>query len=403
MKYLVNKNIEIVQEGSKVTYQKPFIPNEKLILGKSTLSIYEKCKKPVSIKKLKEDARFDIESFKKMVNHSIICQEDELSFLSNGFLTPPKDEVWKFFNWDEFIQCEKTKNSFLFFGVPIDNAGMKGGARFGSMLIREALKRPIRKFRQAKENKTHVYDFEMRRKINSQSLQIFDVGDIFCPPFESQKEIGLKIAKVVRTCIKESCVPIMLGGDHSITFHSVNAIADIENEFGIIHFDAHHDIYVNSTPQQKSLNHGNAFAHLLKRKELKHLHQIGLRTFDYLSNHSEKVRDDRVSYFSAYEVQNLPPKKVFKKLKDIPYYISFDIDCLSPNVTSDTGTPVIGGLSFYQALNYIDYASRNFKIIGYDFVEVSDNSLNNMNFGGEIIAKYISVCISNCLSNSKIE
>ena len=74
----------------------------------------------------------------------------------------------------------------------------------------------------------------------------------------------------------------------------------------------------------------------------------------------------------------MTPSEVFKGLPNIPYYLSFDIDCLSPNVTADTGTPLIGGLTYYQALSLMDYASKNLDKVIVTSLDACTNLMDSM-------------------------
>jgi arginase family enzyme len=74
--------------------------------------------------------------------------------------------------------------------------------------------------------------------------------------------------------------------------------------------------------------------------------------------------------------------------RSIPYYLTFDVDVLDPQSAPATGTPVPGGLSYYQALELLDFAYQNFDIVGVDFVEVARSGLR-ANATAGIVAQFL--------------
>jgi arginase family enzyme len=95
----------------------------------------------------------------------------------------------------------------------------------------------------------------------------------------------------------------------------------------------------------------------------------------------------------------MTPAEVFRGLpRSIPWYLSFDVDCLDPSFASATATRVVGGLSYYQALELIAYAARRFEIVGADFVETCA-SLGPFNATAAAAARYLAqLFLSRCPS-----
>jgi arginase family enzyme len=68
----------------------------------------------------------------------------------------------------------------------------------------------------------------------------------------------------------------------------------------------------------------------------------------------------------------MDPAAVLKGLpRELPYYLSFDVDCMAPELAPETGTPQLGGLGYYQGLELIDALVNHLDFIGADFVEVA--------------------------------
>ncbi len=222
-------------------------------------------------------------------------------------------------------------------------------------------------------------DLDFRRKYPVESMpRVFDVGDVVYEAGEGLEIYGKRLGFVVERLADAGMCPFLIGGDHSLTRYSAGAILRRHERVGILHFDAHHDLY-KGLPA-RPLCHANPFAHLIEERSLAVMRQIGLRvTFEHQDARAEPIIEPRLDYVSALQCQEMSPAEVFAGLPtDIPYYLSFDVDVLDPAYAPETGMPELGGLSFYQCLRLVDYAARHFRVVGMDLVEVggSDRRIN---------------------------
>ena len=253
----------------------------------------------------------------------------------------------------------------VIFGAPVDGASTgRGGARAGPAEIRK-LARPH--FTSAAAS-VHL-DFEMRRQYAGLPA-VADLGAVAGLAGESMATYGPRIALICDLILERGAVPGMLGGDHSCTAFALEAQLGRWPALGIIHFDAHHDLWPPAGPHFHYVTHANVFHELLGAPALRVMRQLGLRVFEAAPG--RQLRDDpRISFRSARELQRMSPEAAFAGLpRDIPYYLTFDIDCLDPVFAPETGTPLAGGLSYHQALDLVDYAAREFRLVGWDIVEV---------------------------------
>jgi arginase family enzyme len=270
----------------------------------------------------------------------------------------------------------------VIFGAPIDAAaGGRGGARMGPQEIRAVARLPFldpntsvlgNPFQLPSDPEEPVFlDFELRRLYIGRAPQVVDLGDIKNMGGEGVRTFGARLGQVASMILDRGACPGMLGGDHSITWFVLQQLLARHPSIGIIHFDAHHDMWPPLSTQFEYFTHAMPFFHALAHPGVQVLLQLGLRTFDDALP-SQLHRDERVRYVSARELQKLSPAEVFQGLpRDLPYYLSFDIDCMDPSVAPETGTPVPGGLTYYQALELVDYAARELELVGWDVVEVS--------------------------------
>lgn len=239
-------------------------------------------------------------------------------------------------------------------GVPFDQAVThRAGTRFGPRAIREA-------------STLQPYDPPYGWPTNPlEEMSVIDYGDL---AFDYAKVADFpdRLTDHIRTILKAGAGTVTLGGDHYITFPILKAYAEKFGPLGVIHFDAHSDLWPDDDLTR--IDHGTMLYKAVKTGlvDPKRSVQIGIRTTteDYLG----------VSVIDAREVHERGVASAVAKAKDIvgdgATYVTFDIDCLDPAVAPGTGTPVWGGLHSWQAAAALrDLAGIN--MVGGDIVEVS--------------------------------
>lgn len=161
-------------------------------------------------------------------------------------------------------------------------------------------------------------------------------------------------------------VPVTLGGEHSISYGAVMGVVDAVGPVGLIHVDAHADF--RDAYQGHKFSHASVM-HLLAGGGLPMV-SFGVRALsveeDVARNaHGVITYDARQLMRDDMHAITLPenfPENV---------YITFDLDGLDPSVLPSTGTPVPGGLGFYQALDLVESAARGRCVKGIDVVELA--------------------------------
>ncbi|WP_367889939.1 agmatinase [Neorhizobium galegae] len=248
-----------------------------------------------------------------------------------------------------------------FIGVPIDiGASWRAGTRFGPRAIR-AESCLLRPFNVA----TGAAPFE--------SLQVADVGDVAINTF-NLPDSARRIREAYNELLRHPVRPITLGGDHSITYPILQAVAEKHGPVALIHIDAHADI--NDTMFGEPIAHGTTFRRAYEAGAIipELTFQIGLRGTGYSPEDFEWSRGKGFTVISADDCWNkhLTPviDEIRAKIGDRKTYISFDIDALDPSVAPGTGTPEIGGLTAWQGLQLIR-GCRGLDVVGADVVEVS--------------------------------
>lgn len=305
-----------------------------------------------------------------LVSHALVIDVDAL-------VSPAASPIGTAMKLSELLASELTPGAVVF-GAASDSAvSGRSGARQGPKEIRAhtALPlwpgtRPARPFQApGAGDDERIVDLDFRRLYGA-IPPVIDLGNIEPVPGESIRSYGARIRLVASLIRARGGRPAMLGGDHSTTAFVLDALLERPRPFGILHFDAHHDLTPVLAPTLSYVTHGNPFLRALPSEALVCLFQLGLRGVQPMSQ-SRLRHDPRIRYRSARELRQLRPEQAFEGVSDkIPYYLTFDIDCIDPSIAPETGTPLAGGLTYYQAIELVDHAARRFELLGWDIVEV---------------------------------
>ena len=261
---------------------------------------------------------------------------------------------------DTPVKISFKESNVAVYGVPLDATASFGkGTSRGPEAMRMASARQIETF--VLDEKVDIYD----------RVRIFDLGDLKLP---RSKSIAKKLAyldsaipKVVSSLRKDGKMPVMLGGEHTLSYYQLKALAGEEPV--VIHFDAHRDM----KPEYEGLKicHTTPFYHLLKYISGKNLIQIGIRQTDKEEN--ETAAKNGVTTFDAWQVHDdigAVADHLQKVTANKKIYISFDIDAYDLPYVSCTGTPEPFGLDPFQVLKLVKAISPSARLIGIDMVEV---------------------------------
>lgn len=188
-------------------------------------------------------------------------------------------------------------------------------------------------------------------------IHLHDAGDL--PIAEAADDDSLIEAAVTEAAMAGE-LPICVGGDHSITFPAVAALARFYGPLNILHFDAHPDLYDEFLGNKRS--HASPFARILEQGASKRLVQVGIRTLN--EDQARQARRWSVEMISArsYEDSLVP---IFGE----PLYISIDLDGIDPSEAPGVSHPEPGGLTVREVLRALDRQTA--RIIGADVVELN--------------------------------
>ncbi|MFW6128978.1 MAG: agmatinase [Candidatus Aminicenantaceae bacterium] len=180
-----------------------------------------------------------------------------------------------------------------------------------------------------------------------------DVSGTFWKVFQRIEEKVLEI-------LDNSAVPLILGGDHSITYPIMKAFSRKYQFLDILHFDAHPDLYEELDGDRFS--HACPFARIMEEHLAQNVVQVGIRT---INRHQKETAE-------KYGVRMIEMKSFKDNLSlkfDNPLYISFDMDALDPAFAPGVSHHEAGGLSTRQVIDILHIL--NAEIVGLDVVELN--------------------------------
>jgi agmatinase len=203
-------------------------------------------------------------------------------------------------------------------------------------------------------------------------LRLLDFGDAPVVPFEAEASRAA-ISSTVGQVVRAGAIPLVLGGDHSITLPALEAVSAEREGLGLVHFDAHTDtapeVYLHTD------NHGTMMRHLIAsgRVDARRYVQVGLRGYWPGREVFAWQAQQGISHFTAEDVRARGIDDVTATAIEIagggPVYLSVDIDVLDPAYASPTGTPEAGGLQPRELLASVRRIAEALELGGLDVVE----------------------------------
>lgn len=181
-------------------------------------------------------------------------------------------------------------------------------------------------------------------------------------------EVMDRIAARTRGAVSAGQVPVVLGGEHSLSYGAVRGVAAaLGSPVGIVQIDAHADLRVAYQGERHS--HASVMQLLVEEDGIA-LAQFGVRALcAQEAAHRQK--------FGVFHVDAEALVTGNLHAVDLPagfpehVYVSFDLDGLDPSLLPATGTPVPGGLGFWQAIHLVEHALQGRRLVGCDVVELA--------------------------------
>jgi agmatinase len=204
-------------------------------------------------------------------------------------------------------------------------------------------------------------------------LRVVDFGDAAVVPADPERTHA-EIEKTVGQVTAAGVVPVVLGGDHSITEANVLAVSAQHGPVGLVHFDTHTDTGTEVFGAERS--HGTPMYRLVRDGHVtgSRYVQIGLR--GYWPGEAEFAwqREHGITAFFMHDVRQLGIHEVVERavaaVGDGPVFLTVDVDVLDPAFAPGTGTPEPGGMTSGELLWATRELASRLDLVGMDVVEV---------------------------------
>jgi agmatinase len=251
-----------------------------------------------------------------------------------------------------FQSCQSEYNdaSVVIFSVPMDaTTSFRPGTRFAGNAIRV--------------DSFGVEWYSPYRDMDLKDFQTCDIGDLDIPTGDVDKSLDL-IYNTTKQILADKKKPMMIGGEHLVTYPVIKALVELYPDLHIIHLDAHTDL--------RDEFFGRKFSHATVLRRCHDvvgdgkIFQFGIRSGD---SSEFKWAASGHTHLRKFDLVGL--REAIALIKDKPVYITIDLDVLDPSVFPGTGTPEAGGITYKELLGAFDDFENLNNIVGADLVELS--------------------------------
>lgn len=201
------------------------------------------------------------------------------------------------------------------------------------------------------------------RNMDLKDYKTADIGDLDLPIGSVEDALNV-IYDTTKTIITDDKKPMMIGGEHLVTYPVVEALVEKYPDLHIIHLDAHTDLREEFFGRK--LSHATVIRRCHDLVGDGKIFQFGIRSgdrseFEWASSGHTHLR--------KFDFEGMD--EVVRQIKDKPVYITIDLDVLDPSVFSGTGTPEPGGMQYKDLLKAFDLFEELNHIVGADIVELA--------------------------------
>jgi formimidoylglutamase len=280
-------------------------------------------------------------------------------------------------------------------GIPFDTSVFfRTGCRYGPDVIRDTMS-------------MYANSYEPGYGVNIKDINIADFGNVNVH-HQDVLETHRRVENIVTDIIGNGTVPLILGGDHGLTYPNVKALMNnTKGKVGVIMLDGHLDV---RKTQDGVISSGTPFRRLIEEPERnpldpKNFVEIGINGWLSSKDYGDYCKEKGITIIPAREVHERGYKDVIKQALEIAgngtdaIWLSVDIDGLDSSVAPGTCAPNPGGLTAHEALEIVWTVANHPKCAGMDLLEVAPPlDFNNIT---SIVATYLCMQFIGGIKNQK--
>ncbi len=251
-----------------------------------------------------------------------------------------------------FQSCNSDYESakVVIFSVPMDaTTSFRPGTRFAGNAIRV--------------DSIGIEWYSPYRNRNLKELKTIDIGDLDLPIGDVEAALEI-IYSTTTTILSDHKLPMMIGGEHLVTYPVIRAMVEKYPDLRIIHLDAHTDL--RDEFFGRKLSHATVLKRCHDLVGDGRIHQFGIRSGDV-----SEFRWAQQGHIDMHRYNLDGLEETVKLIGDHPVYITIDLDVLDPSVFPGTGTPEPGGITYKELLGAFDEFEKIPNIVGADIVELA--------------------------------
>lgn len=200
----------------------------------------------------------------------------------------------------------------------------------------------------------------------------------------SPEELAAQVCSRVDGILDGEQLPVVLGGEHSVSIGAVEACADRWTDLSVLQIDAHAD--TRETYQGSTHSHACVMARARERCAIV---QVGLRAVDV--SEMERLEAERVIWAREIAMAPSPDAWIARAVSGLTesVYVTIDVDAFDPAFVPATGTPEPGGMNWYQVNALLAAVARNRRVVGFDVVELLPGHAPSSFLAAKLIYRFL--------------
>jgi agmatinase len=250
------------------------------------------------------------------------------------------------------------KADYVILGVPFDvTSTYRTGARFGPDAIRQA--------------SLNIETYSFRTGVDVEDLRIHDLGDLHVST--DTKKTLKRTALVVKEIVGAGKIPVMIGGEHTITLGAIAGLGNAVQKTAVLSFDAHLDL--RNEFMGLKLSHTTFMRRINEELKPAKIFEVGTRAV--CKEELTYAKKAKIEFLTVQQIRKGGSKKIAEKLKGSlakyrNIYLSVDMDVLDPAYAPAVQNPEPEGLETHTLVDILG-STCDKRVIGFDVVEVAPN------------------------------
>lgn len=182
------------------------------------------------------------------------------------------------------------------------------------------------------------------------------------------KQIMYETFQACKKVLNDGKMPVMIGGEHSLTLALAKALKERYKDYTIIQIDAHTDL--DDAYGNNKYSHASVMKRIHELGDI-NIVQIGIRSITK-EIHEFVKQDERITTIFAHEIKQKAKRVIENQIKNElkeNVFITIDVDGFDPSIFPNTGTPEPNGLEWQYTIDLLKKVLKGKKVIGLDFME----------------------------------